>query len=53
MGRAKIAELLCAAPGAAAVLLQRDGHALTPLARAHKRGHDVCAAVLSANGATE
>jgi ankyrin repeat protein len=50
-GNASIAELLCAAPGAAASLTIRDDHGRTPLALAALMGCGTCAVVLRAHGA--
>jgi hypothetical protein len=51
-GHASIVELLCAAPGAATALALRDRDGHTPLAVAVLTGHDACAAVLRAHGAS-
>ena len=47
---AAVAELLCAAPGAAPALALRDKGGRTPLAIAEMRGLDATAAVLRAHG---
>ena len=61
-GHAGIVELLCAGPGAATALAQRDNYGRTPLAAALRppgpfstattAGQDACAAILRAHGAT-
>ena len=61
-GHAGVVELLCAAPGAATALAQRDKYGCTPLAAALSppgpfssattAGQDACAAMLRAQGAT-
>jgi ankyrin repeat protein len=50
-GRADIAELLCAAPGTAAVLATRSAKGSTPLALARKMARGAVEAVLLAHGA--
>jgi ankyrin repeat protein len=50
-GHVGIAELLCAAPGAAAALARRDQYGFTPLKLANSNSHTTCAAVLRAHGA--
>ena len=49
-GHAGIIGQLCAAPGAAAALAQRDKYGDTPLALAVRKGHAACASVLRAHG---
>jgi ankyrin repeat protein len=52
-GHASVIDLLCAAPGAAAVLALGDRWGRTPLIRASEKGHEGAARALLAHGARQ